>query len=245
MIPTAQVESRGPILESAASDYELMENIAGSIARAKIRDLSIPSPQHQTPLSGEVAYERQRLANSKSSVYGLLYDAHEFSRLCMGLIPESESGLKHVHVVITNQLIGTWDSADRRYHARTILCGSPSLISISGLVEAPAKAPGYYLARRSAEALGIDEEAKVELAESFADDCLSFDDPRVTEAAKGYVLQAISHRLTGEAFCSEPGCRLFNAHWQRELIAAQLNGGHEFCREHEILFRRQQKEGKA
>jgi hypothetical protein len=221
-----------------------MHNVAAALARAKVRNLSEPPPAERTVLYGEVGYELRRLSNIDSGVCGLLYDGHEFSELCLDLLPRAESGLDRVHVVFTNQLIGTWEPADRRYHARTVLCGSPSIVSISGLIEAPAKSTAYYIARRGAEALGMAEEAKMELADSFADDCLSLDDPRLTEVAKGYAMQAIIYRLTGEAFCNDSRCRLYNAHWQRELLKAQLDSGYEFCRDHEQIFRRLAKDGK-
>jgi len=239
MLPGAMVELRGPLLEDeieSAGD-EALEKIAVSLAAAKVRDLSQPFPKTQNVLSGEVAYERRRLVNRDSDVCGLLYDAHAYSGLYRELLPVEESGLEHIHIVFTSQLLGTWEPVDRRYHARTVLCGSPSIVSIAGLVEAPAKSPAYYLARRGAEAFGLAEEAKVELAASFADDCLKLDDPRLTEVAKGYVMQAVVYRLTGEPFCTDTGCRLFNAHWQRELLMAQLGGSYEYCRVHEEFFR--------
>ncbi|MHB9053115.1 MAG: DUF6775 family putative metallopeptidase [Thermoleophilia bacterium] len=106
-----------------------------------------------------------------------------------------------------------------------------------GLLEAPAKSPGYYLARRGAAAFGLGEEAKMELAGTCADDCLSLDDPRLTEVAKGCVMQAVVCRFTGEAFCGDPQCRLSNAYRQRELLEAQTHDDYEYCREHETGFR--------
>ena len=63
------------------------------------------------------------------------------------------------------------------------------------------------------------------------------DDERLTEAIKGAVMQAIVYLATGEAFCDDPSCRLYNAHWQEELIVAQLGEGPEFCGRHAALFR--------
>ena len=244
-LPAADVELRSPLLEGNCEEPAVLDALAQSLAGAKVRDLT---RHHESPaalLSGEIAYERRRLSNRGSQVYGLLYDAHLFSEICLGLMSPDETGLHQVHVVFTNQLIGTWEPADSRFHARTVLCGSPAIVSIPGLVEAPAKSPGYYLARRGAEAFGLAEEAKMELAGTFADDCLSLDDPRLTEVAKGYAMQAVIYRLSGEAFCGDPQCRLFNAHWQLELLEAQTRGDYEYCREHEEFFRRFDKDGTA
>ena len=113
------------------------------------------------------------------------------------------------------------------------------------MVEAPARSPAYYFAKRGAEAIGLSEEKKMEIAGTFADDCLSLGDPRLSEAAKGYAMQAIVYRITGEAFCEDPQCRLFNARWQRGLLKAQMGGGYEYCQEHEEIIRRFEKEGTA
>lgn len=243
------VSLRGPLLEGyiAAQEPqtagELTEQLAWGMARSRVRRLD-SQHERREPMLGEVDYERRRLIDRKSRVFGLLYDAHELAGVLAPLVPERQRGLGHVHVVFTSQLIGTWDEGDRRYHARTVLMGSPAIVSLSGLVEAPARAPAYYLARRSGEAWGLGEEQKMELAREFAEDCLCHGDPRMTEAAKGYVLQVMAYRITGTPFCEDPDCRLYNAHWQRELIQSQLGGRHEFCSRHEGLFSTQQRKGR-
>ena len=42
--------------------------------------------------------------------------------------------------------------------------------------------------------------------------------------------------LTGNPFCPDKGCRLFNAHWQEELIFAQLESDGEFCPQHTSIL---------
>ncbi len=46
-----------------------------------------------------------------------------------------------------------------------------------------------------------------------------------------------SHKKnSGDPFCDDRDCRLYNAHWQEEVIQAQLNSRHAFCQKHrEIL----------
>ena len=60
-------------------------------------------------------------------------------------------------------------------------------------------------------------------------------DPRLTELLKGYTMQAVFYHLFAEPFCDNPDCRLFNAHWQEEMIKAQLQGA-DFCRRHRELL---------
>jgi hypothetical protein len=45
----------------------------------------------------------------------------------------------------------------------------------------------------------------------------------MADAAAGYVLQAMFFFLTGgEPFCDNNSCRLYNAHWQEDLIRMQV-----------------------
>jgi hypothetical protein len=40
---------------------------------------------------------------------------------------------------------------------------------------------------------------------------------------------------TGEAFCDKTECRLFNAHWQKDLIYSQLENG-KLCERHQKIL---------
>jgi hypothetical protein len=239
LVGPTPVETRGPLLESnlvGPGGKERLESLAVELSRAKVRDLDAPANGAFRPLPGEIDYERRRLANGRNPVFGILYDAFLLCGTYRGMLGGGRSHSSRLNIVFTNQLIGTWDVSDRRYHARTVLLGSPAIISVSGLVEAPARAPGFYLARRSAEALGLGEEEKLELARTFADDCLDHDDQRLTEVAKGYAAQAVAYHLSGEPFCDDPDCRLFNAHRQSELLNAQLSGESDFCQRHQEML---------
>jgi hypothetical protein len=128
-------------------------------------------------------------------------------------------------------MVATWDRNDRRYHARASIYSFPCIISTTGLVEAPAKPREYYLKRQ----MGINSET---LKEEFRGRYLDYEDERLTEVIKGYVMQAFFFHLTGSPFCDDKNCRLFNAHWQEELIQAQLKRGSEFCKVHEEMIDR-------
>jgi hypothetical protein len=60
-------------------------------------------------------------------------------RLFETMINENESNTNHIHLVFEDRLICTFSEEDWRYHARTIIAHSPSIISTRGIVEAPAK----------------------------------------------------------------------------------------------------------
>jgi hypothetical protein len=61
-------------------------------------------------------------------------------------------------------------------------------------------------------------------------------DPRTTDALKGYALQAYHFLETGEAYCEKPDCCLYNAHQQEELVTAQLKEP-RFCDSHEKRYK--------
>jgi hypothetical protein len=171
-----------------------------------------------------VYFEHRLLESPERRVPGVLYDGVRLLAICRDALPPKERTLAVAHVAFTSRLPGTFDDADRRYHARSVVLGFPSIVSTSGLVEAPAKPREFYVVKRG---LRIDSaDARYEaLKEQFAGRFVDFDDPRLTAIAKGYVLQALFYQITGEPFCDDPDCVLFNAHWQEELLHAQVESG--------------------
>ena len=194
------------------------------------------APTERTPAHGEIEFERRRLARGDRGPFGVVYDGFGFQVLVRELMEAADIGLRRVHIALTNRLLGTWDRDDLRYHLRAILLGIPSIISTSGLVEAPAKPREFYLARHQLGVAARQELIHALLKERFRGQFLDHDDPRLTEVVKGYAMQAVLYQLTGEAFCGDPDCRLFNAHWQAELIHAQLEAEREYCRRHDEML---------
>ena len=228
-----EVRVRGPFLmEHAGPDR--FSDLAHRIARLKVRN--VEAPFHETePLHAELEFERRRLANEDRGPFGILYDGFRLQRLLREVMAKNELRLDLVHVVFTNRTLGTWGD-DLRYHLRSITLGLPAIISTTGLVEAPAKPREFYLAQQDLGMAARSEYALSLLKERFKGQFLDHDDLRLTEVAKGYAMQAIVYQSTGEAFCSDPDCRLFNAHWQAELIRAQLQGPREYCERHQRLL---------
>jgi hypothetical protein len=208
------------------------EDYAARIAGSKVRNLHSATFAME-PLTGEVRYEQGLIKSPERKLAGVLYDGYRLDRTLRSLIPRSESGLNHAHIVFTNRLIGTFDEGDKRYHARVIICGYPSLISTTGIVEAPAKPREFYHLMREHAHSGSGASAEIDKIKArFKGRFIDYDDERLTDVAKGYVMQAIFYLLTFEPFCSDKDCRLYNSHWQEEMINAQL-GGSEFCERHE------------
>jgi len=207
--------------------------LAVKLANTKIRDL-MNNSKVMSPLLGEIRFEEKLLSEPVRSITGILYDGIKLHDLYQELLKANEIKTKIYHIIFTSRLFSTFDDNDRRYHARVILCGYPSFISTSGIVEAPAKPKEYYKIKQNLlrqNITTIDEFIPTELKQKY----LQYNDLRITEILKGYVMQAVFYHLTSEPFCSNPHCRLYNAHWQEELINAQLSKP-EFCFEHENIL---------
>ena len=227
IVPGTNVHAHGEFLQyyiHADEHWGQIETLAREFSGIKVID---PRQKNRTtvPLPGEVGYEKRRLLNRGRQPAGILYDGGRLLDLFNQLLPEDGRGAHTLHLVLTNQLFGTWSFDDLRFHARTSIYGIPSIISTAGLVEAPAKSRQYYLTRQ----LGVSPDV---LEQQFQGQFLVYDDPRITEVIKGYLMQALLYHLTGDPFCDDPNCRLYNAHWQHELIHAQLASPYEFCPRH-------------
>ena len=226
-----RVELRGSPFVSELTQDSILD-FAKKIAGAKIQAINQKAPSEQEPLHGEIEYERRKILG-KTRAFGVLYDGFRLERICSEILPRDELSLKFVHIIFTNRLLATWDNSNQRYHLRTSIYGIPSVVSATGLIEAPAKPKEYYLLKQQYERLGKDLN---ELKERFRGRFIDYGDERLTEVAKGYAMQAIFYSLVGEPFCEDKGCRLYNAHWQEELIFAQLESGYEFCQRHMELL---------
>lgn len=221
---------------SEGARQEALSRLSREFAQARVKNPS-RHERNPHPLPGEVDYERRRLTGLAARAAGILYDGEDMLSILHSLIPREEASLSHIHIAFTNQLFGTWESDDRRYHARVSLYGFPSLLSTTGIVEAPAKPREYYFLRQRYASLGLYDAAALELEKHLRGRFIDYNDERLTEVMKGYVMQAIFYHLTGDPFCPDRDCRLFNAHWQEEAIRAQLDGSYEFCPLHQEKLR--------
>ena len=206
-----------------------IEKGAKEFAGIKVRD---PGKRvvSGVPLQAEVDYEERRIGDPNWRVSGILYEGILYQKIISDLIIKGKPVFKRCIILFTNQLFGTWDRDDRRYHARVSLYSFPSLISITGLVEAPAKPKEFYLKKQ----MGTPVEW---LKEEYQGRFLDHGDLRITEVLKGYAIQALFFHLFGDPFCEDPDCRLFNSHWQEEVLHAQLDGKYEFCPKHEAMLK--------
>ena len=144
------------------------------------------------------------------------YDGFVMQKKLAELIPISEISLDHIHIIFTSLFTCTFSEDDWRYHARAVICGTPSIVSTTGIVEALAKPREFYLAQLCESMTEDNDVLKKRFAGRFID---YGDEDKITAASINYSLQAIFFFITrGQPFCSDRDCRLFNAHWQEELI---------------------------
>ena len=120
---------------------------AKKLASIKILDVRWRMTSGQEPTYGEVQYEQRRLLG-ETRAFGILYDGFHLQRIFAELITREERILGFVHIFFTNRLFATWEEGNGRYHARTSVYGIPSVISTTGLVEAPARPRQYYLLKQ-------------------------------------------------------------------------------------------------
>lgn len=218
-------------------DKEMFSKVAKFFSDSKVRDPFKEFSETIIPdfvVQKEIDFEMRRMQGKTSSV-GYMYDGYKYADIYRHLIPKEELTLNNIHIVVTPQLIGTKEPSDDRFHLRVASFSKPCVISTTGMVEAPAKPRDYYLLKQSEKALGINISSAY-LASEHADKILTIDDNRITEVAKGYFMQAIFHGVTGYPFCEKKGCRLYNSHWQEEMIKSQL-GETQFCGEHREMIR--------
>lgn len=165
----------------------------------------------------------------------LLYDGFLVQKLFQKLIRKHEQELtfSKLEIIITDKLLCTFDESDWRYHARSLICGNPTLISTSGIVEGIAKPRDYYYKLYFfKEKHDIVDELKKEYNGQF----INYNDPRINDIIEGLVLQSLFYFInSGEPFCHDRNCRFFNAHFQDEVIRINIKEK-KICQRHKSLL---------
>jgi hypothetical protein len=227
VLPSVEVSVRPTVFKIVPKSE--VDGFAEAMASARIKD---PSSAQQTfePMFGEIDYERRAILG-RSRVGGVVYDGRRLQEGLIRLLAKRAS-LSTASIVFTDRLVSTYSRDDLRHHLRTVICGFPSIVSIPGVVEAPAKPREYYLMKQRMELEGAGELLLQQLKSSFRGRFVDYDDPELFEVLKGLALQAVLYHLTTNPFCENRSCRLFNAHWQEDLMRSQVLDG-KLCKKHE------------
>jgi len=220
-------------------EVELRKNILGfansttakEIAACRIYNTKKPFERHEPSLE-EITFEQSNISDTSVTENIIMYDGFEFQKVLTELIPNNELSLDKFHVIFTNKLTCTFDQNDFRYHGRTVIGSNPSIISTTGIIEAPAKPREYYFDLLSNFTKGVNIDS---VKKKYQGTYLEYHDQRLSKVIEGYLMQAVFYYLTGEAFCDKKDCRLFNAHWQNDLIYSQLKVG-KLCDKHQQIL---------
>ncbi|MEM7007516.1 MAG: DUF6775 family putative metallopeptidase [Thermodesulfobacteriota bacterium] len=214
------VEKRGNLVEYLSLSEKELYELARDLSSTYISDIESPLESPNTQ-GLEIEQEINKLKGSQSTL-GKFYDALWMQRILYRLLFEKVPGeiaSNEINLIFTSRLFGTFEQ--RRYHARVVLMGAPSLISTSGLVEAPAKPREYYYVRGRLIQSGMDTS---ELESMYEGRFVRYDDTKISSILVSYALQVIGYEMTGSAFCNDPGCCLTNSHWQEEVLKVQYEG---------------------
>ena len=222
------------LIETLRIEVEIRENIFKNldkktyekIASTRIFNLKKSFVKH-SPSINEISVESENKDMSDKEEM-TLYDGIELNKILRELIPIEENIENILHIVFTNKLTCTFDDVDFRYHARAWIGSNPIIISTTGTIEAPAKPKQFYIDLMT----NFSNESVEEIKKKYKGEFLEYNDSRLAQVVEGYILQAIFYYETGDAFCDDKQCRLFNAHWQKDLFVSQIENK-RFCEKHE------------
>lgn len=221
------VDVRDSFLKYYKKNYAL-ESLARKLTEIRVRNIEKKHSEnifHQI----EISFEK-KIISQKIILSGLIYDGFKMQEIFSSIISPSENKLDFIHIVITNRLISTFE--DTRYHLRTIILGIPSIISLPGIVEAPAKPREYYILKRNIKNEFLLLNFKKKYREKFID----YQDRRIEDAVISYCLQAIFYQAGMETFCKNRNCCLYNAHYQEEVVKILVNKKGELCKKHQKIL---------
>lgn len=215
-------EKRKPIL-TLGGHHGMAEEVAAS----RIFKLSVPYKRH-TPTVEEIEFEERNIADASANRNITYYDGFELQSALGKAIPRDELTEDTFHVIFTNKMTCTYDYGDYRYHGRALIGSNPAIISTTGIIEAPAKPREYYMELITNSRQGVNVDV---LKEKYRGTFLEYHDSRLSTVVEGYFLQALFYYETAEPFCGDKECRLFNAHWQKDLLHSQIAG--KLCQRHQ------------
>ena len=162
----------------SSRDYFSKDMIADDTGGKLVPQLPKDSFQH---------FDVERTSNIVDTT-GIIIDGFYLQRIYTNIIDKNEIHLEHIHIIFEDKLVCTFDEIDRRFHARPIICGSPTIISIPSIVEGPAKPKAYYFKQMMK---GLLSENSKEIDKEFANRYVRYDDSRMSQIATGYAIQAI------------------------------------------------------
>lgn len=198
----------------------------------KIAEFRVLNPSKNetniNPFQQEIEFEREKIYNCKCGK-GIIYSGIELVKYLRNIEEIKKLKFTDRPVFITLDYIATFDKNDRRWHLRYALFSFPVIISLKGILEAPAKPKEYYF--YIAQGF-LPEMIPADLKEKF----LTENDRRLPRVLAGILLQAYAYYILKNPFCENKFCSLYNAHWQEELLNSQKDEPFILCEKHKKLL---------
>ncbi len=210
--------------------FGIDKKMAHELASTRIFNQYAPFEKHK-PNMEEIELE-ESFVNQTHLNNIILYDGFELQNVLQKIMSELELESNNFHLVFTSRFTCTYDYDDYKYHGRVIICSNPSIISTTGIIEAPAKPYEYYLGLYENMSQGINLDS---IKNRFRGRFLEYHDKHLAKVVRGYALQAIFYYLTSNPFCESKNCILYNAHWQEELLHSQIEIG-SLCENHQKIL---------
>ena len=237
--PTCEIDLRDPFLQRSCENGQPLDMIAETLATVRISEIKSPycdqEKRRKKSTIDEIMYEKSLILNaSLRPAPFVLYDGFMLQRAYAASMPSEESSTEHAHVIFDPRLTCTFSEEDWRYHARAVICGTPSIISSTGIVEAPAKNKEFYLPEIPFEVMQTNKERLA--GRESTSEFVGYNDSRINSIVIGYILQALFFFITdGYPFCHYKNCRLYNAHWQSDLLRTQIKIK-KLCKRHRDML---------
>lgn len=226
LFPEVQVETRTDFFTWRLGQFDLDQvdvlaaEVAARLEEREVHDLVAPDRRGEFE---PVAPEERDL--------GTVYQAEPLQDVMRALIPAEERGPDALHLVFITQCIGRFVAGESYFRLQIVHHGEPTVISTTGIVEAPALPREYAFRRAQLLGFGMDEAAE-ELDGLFAEEAVGHGDTRLSRVATGIALQAVFMRAFGESGCAEPTCPLHPAASHDELTRAHLSDDSRLCDRH-------------
>lgn len=213
LFPTCAVESRpGSFFDT--------ESVQGAIIMDLKRRVQTPDVRSET--AGYACGAPEPAGEDPKTGLSVPYDGFVLCDMAaQWLSTDACAGGEMFDVVFTELLMCTFgeeEEGDCRYHARALVGANPAVISVRGIVEAAARPREYYVERLAYA--GLSDEDTID--EKYDGMFVVRHDSLMPGAACGYLLQALMYYETGDLFCADRRCRLYNAHWQDDLVRTQI-----------------------
>ena len=212
--------------------YQAVRPSPAELARLRVTSFDRPS-LNKEPSPIEIDFEGRKIEDCRCGK-GVVYAGVELAFLLRKALLAKGAGWEEMPVFITGDYLATFGADDLRWHLRYAVFSFPVIISLPGVVEAPARPREYYLLR----AQGLPDEM---MPDSLKERYLTTNDPRFCRVLAGVLLQASFYYETGDPFCKDPFCSLFPAHWQEELLRSQTDEPYIVCPTHQLVLEREER----